>query len=179
MHVVWSSWRESGVRTVLLINCLILRVETSMPCPRCGNWEASAGGWPEPFSINGLPLILVQDREVKSLIYCTSPLGKCQHWLQNAARFYPISLSILSHLRKQFPPADSESQCGGFLYKACGQVQKVQLVINSLLEETKPVIKVPLRILWLLMSDNNLAHLLYISFLLIKMVSWLRGVRGA
>lgn len=53
------------------------------------------------------------------------------------------------------------------------QVQKVQLVINSLLKGTKPVINVPVSILRLLVSDMaaNLAseHIHSATVLLIKM----------
>lgn len=90
----------------------------------------------------------------KSHINYTSPLGKRQHWLQNTPRFNPISLSILCHLRANSSLLQTVSHHVVILYTK--QVPKVQLVIASLLDRTKAVIKVPPSALRSLVSDRQL-----------------------
>ena len=120
-HVVWSGWRETGVQTVLLIIFLFLRVETSVPCPRPGKlWS-----WPETFSINRLPLILVQDGELYTVH---------DHWASASPDFMirrnnPILLGILSKLRKRLPPADGESHVVTLCTSSQGSAHK-QKVTN-------------------------------------------------
>lgn len=136
-HGVWSGSGKSEVRSVLLINWFLLRVETSLHCPH-GSREALA----QSYSLIRPPFVLIQGGEgVKSPPHSTSPLDPSQLWLQNKPQSDPISLSTFSHLRKQlFSPATATC-----VLRACRNVQKLQLSVG-----VKPTAREPPSILWLL-----------------------------
>lgn len=66
--------------------------------PRPGSRGASGRGRAEPLSDNGLPLILVQDGEVKKSPALCVTTGRVPTLTSDIyPRFNPISLSVLSH----------------------------------------------------------------------------------